>query len=326
MKKYFLLMIILCFSKNLLAAEAIVIVLQAPLLKEAKFNSRVLQYIRKGEKVYVPNELISKDTKLPNFIPTFDRAGNVAYVSSYFIKVITNDELENQTPISYGEHDPTDYRIEEPIPSTYPFSNISYLKASFSFTMGNNIKSPYEYNKTFGQQDFTTEKGGRFLITKRVEFDKYDRFYFGALLILSSTHNYIIFSDTTNSTENRSILRFGPMLSFDAFSGRDWRITFGSGFTYNYHKTSIQFTGLNQSGEERFFTGFSLSPVLSAYVQIENIFPAFDIIAGTDFNFYQNRTLSATDVAAVPELWPNDSIKEEMKPQATLFIGAQFKY
>jgi hypothetical protein len=307
------------------AASAVVIVLQAPLLKEAKYDSQIYQYIRKGEEVYIPNELITKK-KLPEFVKTFDRAGNDAYLPSKYIKPITNDEIENNTSIHFAGHDPTDYRIEEPIPSSYPYSNSSRLKASFSFQYGNNLKAPYDYNKAIHMQDFSTEKGARVVVTEKISFDQYDRFYFGCLFIISSTKNIYEFSDTTSATESRSMMRIGPLITFDAFSGRDWRITFGTGFTYNYHKTSVAITGIKQSSEERFFTGFSISPLVSFYGQMENVFPAFDIVAGTDINLYMGRKLKASTTAEVTELWNGDVINESMKPQATLFLGAQFKY
>jgi hypothetical protein len=59
---------------------------------------------------------------------------------------------------------------------------------------------------------------------------------------------------------------------------------------------------------------------------MENVFPAFDIVAGTDINLYMGRKLKASTTAEVTELWNGDVINESMKPQATLFLGAQFKY
>lgn len=327
MNKLVIIILLTIYSTELFSNEGLVLVLQAPLLKEPNLNSKVLQYVRNGEKIYISMVNINDREETPPFYETFDRAGNIAYIPSKYIKPITNDEKESWKSISYGESDPTDYRLEEPIPATYPFENYSHLKASFSVSLGNSLKSPYDYQKNFSTQNYDTEYGGRFLINKKVHFDKYDRIYFGALLIFSSFKNSYLFSDDTKSLENRSMIRVGPFISFDAFSGRDWRITIGSGFTYNYHKTSINIANVNEDiGEERFFTGFSLSPLISSYAQIENLFPAFDIIFGTDITLYPDHKLKATTSSEVPTLWNGNEIHEELKPQATLFLGAQFKY
>jgi hypothetical protein len=313
------------YNSSAFANDAIVLVLQAPLLKEPQMNSTVLQYVRKGERVYVPNQIAAL-RELPEFIETFDKAGNLAYVPSRYLKIFTNDSKESLQSISkYNEYDPTDYRLEEPIPSTYPFSNYSFLKASFSLTLGNNVKSPYPYPKNFTNQEFNAEKGARVLITRRVSFDNYDRFYYGLIMNISSVRNYFEFSGGDVSTENRSLLKFGPYISFDSFKSENLRFTLGTGFTYNYHKASISYSSSDGSAEERLFSAFSLSPFVSAYAQIEKVIPAIDIIIGTDLTFYLNRNLKATSPAEF-SYWPSDTIQEEMKPQANLYLGIQAKY
>lgn len=321
--KYFLILSIF-FSSHAFAADAIVRVLQAPLLKEAKYDSVILQYVRKGERVYVPNPIASLE-KWPEFVETFDRAGNTAYVPSRYLKIISNDETENSQNINYGANDPTDYRLEEPIPTTYPFNNYSFLKTSISWTLGNNTKSPYDYGSTFTRQEYFTEKGARLTVLRRVAFDNYDRFYFGLFGSVSTVKNYYEFTNGGVSTENRSLLRVGPLVTFDTYKNLDLRITLGTGFTYNYQKATIQRTESNGDGEERLFSGFSLSPFVTACAQFENIIPNTDLIIGSDFNFFLSKNLTAVSKAELLS-WPSDVIREESKPQATIYIGAQFKY
>ena len=121
MKKYFFyLFTSFLFTTSLYAYDAVIIVFQAPLLKGPSLNSKVLQVLRKGDRVYIPRESLVKGT-LPEFVPTFDRAGNEAYVPAKYVKVISGTDEENKQPVHYGKHDPTDYRLEEPIPTSYPF-------------------------------------------------------------------------------------------------------------------------------------------------------------------------------------------------------------
>lgn len=320
-----LLIIFLTFFSNfLMAKDAIVLVLQAPLLKDPRMDSHVLQYIRKGERVYIPDP-IANIFPLPEFIETYDRAGNIAYVPSKYVKVITGDTKEYLTPLAYDKYDPTDYRIEEPIPTTYPFSNYAFLKAAFVLSYGTNVKSPYAYSNSISSQDYSSEKGGRFILSRRVSFDQYDRFYYGMIIGASSRRNLISFANKDAATESRSLLQIGPLLSFDVYKNFDYRLTLGTGFTYNLHKARISYTDNAGNAEARLFSTYSISPYLTAYVQLQDFLPKTDLLFGSDVFFYLNRNLTADDPAEL-NLWPSETIKEQAKPQANLYFGVQVKY
>lgn len=326
MKKIILAFAILLLSKAY-SYDAIVIVLEAPLLKEAKLNSVVLQTLRKGARVYVPNE-IGDLNELPEFIQTYDRVGNIAYVPTKYIKIITNNLSENRMPITYPTNDPTDYRLEEPIPETYPFDNSSYLRASLALSMGNNMKAPFDYNSNFSKQTFSSESGGRLSVTHKIKFDKYDRYYFGLFGAITTSNNKIQFKNDNIAEENRSILRLGPVITFDAFKNNNYRLTLGTGFTYNYHKSALKMSGAAGT-EERLFSGYSLSPIANTLVQVTDVFPNTDLIAGADFSLFFPHTQKSKDEIAIPELWGTESpaqIQAGLKPQVSFFLGVQVKY
>ncbi|MBC7539614.1 MAG: hypothetical protein H7281_12395 [Bacteriovorax sp.] len=307
--------------------DAIVIVLEAPLLKEAKLNSVVLQTLRKGTRVYVPTEIGNLDV-LPEFIQTYDRVGNLAYVPTKYIKIVTNDLSESRMPITYPKSDPTDYRLEEPIPETYPFDNTSYLRASLALSMGNNMKSPFDYNSNFSKQMFSSESGGRLSVTHKIKFDKYDRYYFGLFGAITSSNNEIQFKNNNIAKENRSILRLGPVITFDAYKTSKYRLTLGTGFTYNYHKSTLKMSG-SAGSEERLFSGYSLSPIANIMVQVMEVIPMTDFIAGTDFSLFLPYTQKSKDNVAIPELWGTESptqIQAGLVPQVSFFLGVQVKY
>jgi len=326
MKKIIFFLFLLLMN-NAYSYDAIVIVLEAPLLKEASLQSTVLQTVRKGNLIYVPNE-IGNLKDLPEFIQTYDRVGNIAYVPSKYLKIITNDLSESRMPNQSPGNDPTDYRLEEPIPASYPFDDNSFLRASLALLAGNTIKSPYEYNSNLNGQSFSSESGGRLNLSRKIKFDKHDRYYFGLLGIISSSTNTIQFKNTNKSSESRSILRIGPSITFDAFKNHDYRLTLGTGFTYNYHKSILKMTGPSGS-DERFFSGFSFSPMASTLIQILNVFPDTDIIAGADFSLFLPHTQSTHDEVTIPELWGSASptqIQAGLSPQVSFFIGLQAKY
>lgn len=327
MKKYFFSLFTISFLSigQAIAYDGIIIVLEAPLLRSPNLGSTVLQTIRKGGKVYIPREIGDLDT-MPEFIPTFDRAGNPAFIPSRYVKVVTGRVDEREQPIRFAGHDPTDYRIEEPIPVTYPFEDRNFLRASAAFIVANNTTSSYAYNSSFNDQKFRAEMGGRLTITKKVAFDKYDRFYFGFIGLITSAKNTTKFKNESLAEESRGIIRGGPWLTYDAFKNDSYRLSIGTGFTFNYHRTTLLVDSGSES-EERIFSGYSISPMTSTTFQINNVLPNTDFITGVDLSLFLPHTLKTTDEAEIPELWGEaNQISSGLKAQASIFMGVQVKY
>lgn len=327
MRKYFLeLSTFFVLSINVASAyDGIIIVLEAPLLKSPSMKSTVLQVIRKGEKIFVPREYANSGD-MPEFIPTFDRAGNRAYVPSRYVKIVLGTTAENRQSIRYAGNDPTDYRIEEPIPKTYPFEDRNFLRASAAFTMGSNATASYGYNSPFNSQKFSADVGGRIAITRKIDFDKYDRFYFGFIGLITTAKNMTDFKNDAIAEESRSVIRGGPWLTYDAFKNENYRLSIGTGFTFNYHRSLLLVDKTPQS-EERLFSGYSISPMTNTTLQINDVLPNTDFVAGVDFSLFLPYSVKSNEEAEIPELWGEDNqIKSVMKAQASLFLGIQVKY
>lgn len=326
MKKNLLSSVVLSLSvlSSAQAYDAIVIVLEAPLLREPDLASTVVQLKRKGERVYIPNEEVI-DGKLPEFVPTYDRTGNRAYVPSKYIKVILGTADENKTPIKIAGHDPTDYRIEEPIPETYPFDNRKVSRASLAVSVGTNNKSPYSYNSEFSTQKYGVETGGRLMLTTRISYDRYDRFFFGVVGFITTAKNEIQFKNDHLAKESRDAIRLGPWLTYDAFKNEKYRLTIGTGFTFNFHRSSIFIDGPVE-GEERLFSGFSLSPMTSTLFQAKTFLPGIDFVGGIDMTLFLPYSMKTSDDTTYPALWNGDKIDQGLKPQASAFIGLQTNY
>lgn len=308
-----------------MAFDGIIIVLEAPLLRSPSMGSTVLQMIRKGEKVYIPKRYESIED-IPEFIPTFDRAGNEAFVPSRYVKFVTGTSDEEIQPIRYVGDDPTDYRLEEPIPKSYPFQDRSFLRASLAFVVGNNTTSTYKYDSPFQSQDFSSDKGVRIASTGKVNFDNFDRFYFGFLGIITTVNNKITFNEFSAANEKRTMFRAGPWLTYDAFKNERYRLAIGTGFTFNYHQSYL-IVNKNLITEENIFSGFSLSPMTSTTFQITEILPNTDFLAGVDFSLFLPHSLKPYIETNTSDLWgENNQMSSGLKTQASLFIGAQFKY
>ena len=235
-----------CFMiwEKAFAYDGIVIVLEAPLLKTASLDSVVLQTLRKGSRVFVPNEIGNLED-LPEFIQTYDRTGNIAFIPTKYIKIATNDFRESKMPILYPNSDPTDYRLEEPIPLTYPFDDSTYLRANLALSSGNNMKAPFDYNSQLKNQTFSAETGARLCVTRKITKDKYDRYYFGFFGAITTSNNNLQFTNGNLSLENRSVIRLGPIITYDVLKNSHYRITLGGGFTYNYLKSTLKMSNVN---------------------------------------------------------------------------------
>ncbi len=326
--KKILLAMCLIISKNAFSFDGVIIVLEAPLLKAPNYKSVVLQTLRKGSRVYVPTEIGNLDT-LPEFIQTYDRVGNMAYIPTKYIKIVTNELSESKMPISYPSSDPTDYRLEEPISQNYPFDDTTYIRASLAFSSGNSTKSPYDYNSVFTKQEFSSETGARLNVTRKISFDNYDRYYFGFFGVISTSNNTTLFQNNSQAVENRSLIRVGPVITYDVFKNTKYRLTLGTGFTYNYHKSSLKLSSSDGSNEERLFTGYSFSPMANTLLQLVEVIPATDIIGGVDLNLYLPHIQKASESASLPEVWGSNSpnqISTGFKPQVAFFLGVQVKY
>lgn len=326
--KLFLISCFILFSFSAQALDAIVIVLEAPLLAAPDLQSKVLQTLRKGEHLFVPNSKNEIDD-MPDFLSTFDRAGNEAFIPKKYIKIITDDEREVASTIRYKGEDPTDYRLEEPIPKTYPFNDLGYFRASFSITRGNNAEKPYVYDPAIASQDYSMESGARVCVMNKVNFDRFDQYYFGLLASTETITNFFLFKDLSAAQEKKSLLRVGPLITFDAFKNRHYRLSFGGGFTYNIHKSTIGVVGPTGDYEQRLFSGFSFSPLTNLTLQRTNILPYTDLLAGVDLNFYLPHTEKTTDTISFPDLWSKqatDQISSPFKAQVAFFLGVQVKY
>ena len=327
MKKYFLGLstFLIIFSHSAFALDGIIIVLEAPILKSPSLGSTVLQMIRKGERVYIPREYESLEN-IPEFFPTFDRAGNEGFVPSQYVKVVVGSSAENLQPIRYAGHDPTDYRLEEPIPKTYPFEDKEFWRTSISLLIGNNTTAAYQYNHAFFSQKLSADMGARFTFTQKAAFDKYDRFYYGFIGIISTLTNKTYFQDDSKASERRSVLRSGPWITYDAFKNEKYRFSIATGFTFNYHLSSIQVESDSQS-ESRTFSGLSISPMTSTTLQINEVLPNADFLVGVDFGLFLPHSVKSSNEVKKPEFWMQDNqINSGLKPQASLYFGLQFKY
>lgn len=335
----FFLMIFSFMTNQAFALEAQVIVLEAPLLQSPAMNSKVVQLVRKGDKIYLPPEYDFANPNLPTYNPdhdfksipdngfyqTIDKNGSLAYIPAKYVKVIWKDEREMSQDISPFNHDPTDYRIAEPLQENYPFIPKEKFKTIVSLIYGPDQKVNYDYGSTITDESFSNRYGLELGWFNKVSWDPYDRFYFGGLATIYTSQATFQLFDDRKIEEARGVLGLGPSLTYDVHRNEDERFTLLSAIMINYHRSIInQESTSSGDKEERIFTGYSYGPKFSALYSFRNTFPQSDFFIGLDMQMLLPYNLTTQTEATISELWgteDNNTIYHPMSFVISLNLG-----
>lgn len=320
------------FLHNIFAAKAVVISFRAPMQKEANSEAKTFQVLKKGDIIFIADQDLKKPS-FPGYYETIDRSGRTAFIKAEYLKVIYSDDREFDEPISYINpktgHDSTDYRIEEPIPHTYPFESREFTRMNVSFALGSNPKAPYAYDGNISSQDFSYDVGLKINYQKKLDFDQVDRLYFGIYSSISSVTNKVTFTTGDSALENRAIIRLGPILSFDFYKTDQYLLNLGTGFSWNFHRSSLKIDVAEVGEEDRLFTGFSLSPFLQSMFALRNIYPNLDFTLGSELNMFLPHNQSSSGTPEFTQYWDAENpslFTQKLNLQALFFLGLNFKY
>ena len=351
MKKNFLLILCLLFSPSLSAGKGIVLVLEAPLLRKPHIKSKVVQRLRKGQKIYIhdkhffpgPFQSIPysaadlekikwlETDPHPHFYLSMDKVGNDAYIPKEYIKLITGDEREFSQRITPFQPDPTDYRIEEPLPEGYPLNPKHYYRGQFSFLIGPPLKGNYLYPQSILKEDLSTRKGFSFSYTHKISWDHLNRFYFGGNFHLWTSRALFTLFDFTQTQEARGQLGLGPYLSYDAWRSDDYQLTLQGTLSLNWNRIIVSQNADDGAFEERSFSGFSLTPRLGSFFQKRNIWPKLDLLLGLELQLHPPSSLKSSTPVEISPLWQEAGASKDVFNIAfgaswTFFFGFQSQY
>lgn len=331
-----------------MAGKAIITVLEAPLLQQPDKHSRVLQLIRKGEKIYIHQGQLgmspdnvnynvnrlgfvqeeNKDESL--FYKTVTRDGMDAYIPKKYVKVLYNDSRELNYRSSISEHDETDYRIEEPLPAGYPILEEDHAKLLVLYGAGPSNKSGYIYDQNYDFESYSSRQGLTITYTRKVSFDKTDRFYFGGEFQMYSQNAEFLFLDDRLIKENHSELGVGPFISFDVFRNDNYKITFAGALIVNYHRSLVSQRSVDGSqSEERLFTGYSFTPKMASYFIWRDMMPriSLDFVVGAEAFYRPAYTVSTLTEAEISSFWSDsDQLSFKTSGLYSLYAGVQINY
>jgi hypothetical protein len=292
--------LLLLFSFHALAEKAgVVTVLEAPLFREPDQYSKVIQYVRKGKEIYLhptdyerltferenietniakyqekyPDQLFTKDkVYLPEedflFYKTIDNEGRVAYILREHVILRTNDSREKlEEPIS---PDPTEYRIEEPLPATYPFMYKADFRGHYSLMTGRLNGAVYDYTEPIQNTGFDLQYGIDIVGTWPVAFDKSERFYFGAQFIYLQSQTTVL-TDSFEANESVSTASLGPIMTYDMFRKKDWLVTGHLGLLLNFAERLSLTQRFSNASIETSYSGVSFGSRFGASFHLKDV-------------------------------------------------------
>ncbi len=331
----------LLFSFNALALEAVITVLEAPLLEEKSRQSKVVQYLRRGDVIKIDPSVANSNlydhlapsaeklarvrerlSQTPEwqedkmfkgdetrqahledeFIPTLDRRGRTAYVLSEHIYVYFNDPREIRQP--QNRKDLTDYRLQEPLPKKYPIEQPVGLRGQLTLGFTQPYSESYPYLKQIKTKGYESPLDLNFTYLKVNGDDKQDRAFIGLTLNIKRFQNSYVFDQTRQSTEKYTKIGLGPTISYDAYKGDKNRVNLYA--TMNvYLWNQLHVIQQNDQGQvdTRRYRSFSAAPLIGFQYHRKNFMENLDFILGSGLEFGLPTRYAAQSGASQPSWW-----------------------
>jgi hypothetical protein len=311
-----LIVFLLFLSANAFALEAVVTVLETPLFRDKSYDAPVVQHLRKGDVIKIHPSVgnsrrfdhMGPRTNNPNtfyiedeFIPTLDRQGKRAWVLSKHLYVYFEDarELEQNT----ARLDETDYRLQEPLPKTYPLTSPSGYRGQILFGMTQTHSESYPYRDSVSTKSYTTPMELNFTLLKQGPGQYQDRLFIGGTFSARTYENTYTFEQKRFSEERGIKFGVGPTISYDAFKGEKNRINISGTIIVNFYDTLRVTQESSTDNEVRNYKGYSLAPRLTAQYHRKEVIPEIDFVLGTSLEVNLATTYQAEDGARNEAWW-----------------------
>lgn len=310
------------------AGYGIIISYKAPLFKNESKNSKIVQYLNKGTKIYIHDEDLNENpTRNSNiFYMTIDKLGRQSYIEAQFVKLIYNDDRENFSAVNISGHDPTNYLLDEPLPDNYPFIKSKRHYGSIALGLGTERKSTYPYTSNIAKEDYSSKKDITLSHLSNLDFDPERRLFFGVQYSFSYEENNFKLSNNGISNEKSREYSIGPIISYDFFRNNNFKLTLSGSISLTYHiKNIVQTREANtvnaplydSYSDARIFKGISIGPRVSLAIQRRftkdlYYFTSANLITNTPYS------LKSDTPKATNQIWQDTS-----KDKISIPIGRQ---
>jgi len=316
------------FLGKVLALDAVITVLEAPMLESANTDAQVVQYLRKGDiiKLHPSVDNLESFENLDPFLPTLDRQGHTVWVMREHLMIYSNDtrEFTQSKPVK----DMTDYRLEEPLPPKYPLVSASGYRGQFLAGAASPYTESYPYRDDIKTKGYSSPLEFSINLLRQVPYDKQDRFYFGGVINVRSVSNSYLLFNNRRSEEKIFKIGIGPLISFDVYKGEENRINlFGQISIYAFNQLNIE-QSEGPISDSRTYRALNFSPRLGAQYHRKKIINDIDFVISASVEMETPAKYSATN-GAHQDWWANpgaDSFTTRLTYDLGAYIGLQEAY
>lgn len=346
--------LIFFFAANAWSADALVRVLEAPLFHEPYPEAEVIQYLRKGDKIKINNKHVRTEVngeafleiddnhlkkynkKYPetyitkklddtpdDFIKTQDRLGRTAYILKDHIAILYYDPRElNEKRL---KHDPTDYRLEEPLPENYPFKTEYKIPHEGIISFGYLNSNARSYSYTENVSDASLQHGITLGAVWSRQKEKEQTLFWGYQFQLKlARSNYEL--ETRTATEDNSRVGFGVYAHWILYEKKNWRLNVNGGARLNLWDTNRIKQTIKDSdiSEERYFKGPSVSVHSGLFYQYKGFAKNTSFILGYELTPTVPIHQSSSNKVSNPSWWQGkqgETLGARVLMDQSLFMG-----
>lgn len=356
--KKFILALLFIFSRAH-ALDAVITVLEAPMLNEKSTDAKVVQHLRRGDVIkihpgYNPNldyehlapsaakqkELRDKWRKSPEamedpifqgksydidpedrFVPTLDRSGNTVYVLREHLHIYYENEKELEQPAKLV--DETDYRLLEPLPKKYPLYSPTGYRGQITFGVAQTYLKNYPYAENIRSKGYQSPLDFTVTLMRQAPDDKHDRLYIGGLLSLRSFRNEYILFNGRNTSEQYFKAGLGPAISYDAFKGPKNRLSLNLGINvWLWDSVQISQTDKAQSlSDKRGYKSYTLAPRAGVQYHRKQIIEDVDFVLGVFAEGEWQHTYRTSSKAKQNSWWTSEKSDQFKAPTLFNLVG-----
>lgn len=313
---------------------------KVPIYMDSNINSQVLEFIKLGKKVFVHDthgrEKIYYNHNMndpeKSFYLTLSKNGQEAYIEKRFVKIAYQNNTERMERVSpFSKNDPTDYRLEEPLPRGYPLNNMDKKRAIGTFLTTPALKISYPYKLDKKKSRYGNRLGFNLIYLSKVNNDNYDRFYFGFKTHFLTSTNEHIYENNNRSSETLTQIALGPYISYDFFRNEKYLISNYLALPVSYNRAYLEVQGDSiVSGESRIFSNFNLTPETGVFLKRRNFIPDLDFVLGVGIQVFTKSAYKRSKASGTQSIWQTDSENDQLEiPHgiSTLFsIGIHSSY
>ncbi|MDB9787175.1 hypothetical protein OAB57_03640 [Bacteriovoracaceae bacterium] len=318
------------------AQTGIIISHTAPIFSKKSIGSAILQWYRKGQKIFIHPmhfnsstdylESLTNSKKVEQnklFFTTLDNNGKKAFISRKHVKLLFFDRRELLRPIKSSNHDVTDYTALGNYLDQVGNKPLETHRLSVSSGFALTDTFSYPYNTNFIRVKNTIPLNFYLTYAKKVSFQEINKVFFGGHSTMYIGKKTISGSQNLNAIESSTKIGVGPFISFDLITHMKFRLTTSGGpLFYFFDNYKIVSNLSNKNLASKHFTGrFNLTgQLLQMIAELNGIFHI-------SFELFPSYTLksSGADKETTPFLQKN-IIKRPSHQRFIFSVGLQSSY